>query len=460
MLLHSGISANRWWAPIRKPILSALFYCSSVSSDQLNSVSSLKSLDEDCIDFLPWLEHKAGSEISSVLSIGKSCHGRTLHASKQIQPGECLLKVPYTVQLSPENLRSEVASLLGDEIGNVAKVAILILQEKRLGRSSEWAPYISRLPRRNDLHSTIFWSDDELEMIRPSALYKETLRQKAEIENNFKNVKQAVDQVPDLFKTMTIEEFSYAYGLVTSRAWESSKGVSLIPFADFLNHDGDSEAYVLSNESKLHSEVIADQEIARGDEVMIRYGKFSNATLLLDFGFTVSCNKYDQARLELTIPEHDALYAQKLELLDNHRTRTPNDVNEFSGLLNSFTIKEVRRGSKKGKGIPQSLRAFARVMTCDSEEELIVLARQAAKCDGRLARHPLGDKNREVSAHQFLLSEIQRLIEVHSKYVEPLMDAPPYLLRRRLARDLLSGELRVLKSASSWLESYCSTLCR
>jgi hypothetical protein len=33
-------------------------------------------LDEYCDDFLPWLEQKAGAKISSVLSIGKSAHGR------------------------------------------------------------------------------------------------------------------------------------------------------------------------------------------------------------------------------------------------------------------------------------------------------------------------------------------------------------------------------------------------
>lgn len=33
-------------------------------------------VDKDCDDFLPWLEQKAGVEISSVLSIGKSTYGR------------------------------------------------------------------------------------------------------------------------------------------------------------------------------------------------------------------------------------------------------------------------------------------------------------------------------------------------------------------------------------------------
>ncbi|KAL0393902.1 UNVERIFIED_CONTAM: hypothetical protein Slati_4356400 [Sesamum latifolium] len=465
MLLHSVIVTNSCWAQSRRPLVSTLFRCFSISSNSFASITSPEAshIDEDFNDFLPWLEQKAATKISSALSIGKSSYGRALFAAKDIQTGDCLLKVPYSVQLSPDNLPVEITCLLGDEVGNVAKVALLILHEKKLGQNSEWAPYISCFPQAEDLHSTIFWSDDELAMIQPSALYEETLRQKAQIEKDFWAVKLVFDRFPHHFRDVTLQEFTYAYGLVTSRAWGSSRDVSMIPFADFLNHDGTSEAYVLCNESKKHSEVIADRDFAPGDEVLIRYGKFSNATLLLDFGFTVSCNSYDQVQVEINIPQHDRLYTQKLELLDRHSTRSTKDVNEFTCSRNSFTIKEVKCGSKKGKGIPQSLRAFARILTCNSQEELNDLAVEAARKDGRLARYPLKNKNREIAAHQLLLSEISQLVEEHNKYIKLLVPAPPYLcgksvLRRRLAQDLLTGELRVLKSASAWLENYCSTL--
>ncbi|KAK6158748.1 hypothetical protein DH2020_006062 [Rehmannia glutinosa] len=465
MLLHSVIITNSWLARTQRPILSTLFGHYSIPAQLFTSISSCKAshINEDCSDFLPWLEHKAGADISSALAIGKSSYGRTLYAAEYIQTGDCILKVPYSVQLTPDNLPPEITSLLGDEVSNVAKVALLILHEKRLGHNSEWAPYISRLPQPEELHSTIFWSDEELEMIRPSALYEETLSQKTQIQKEFFAVKSAFDQFPDQCLDVTFQEFSYAYGLVTSRAWESSRGVSMIPFADFLNHDGTSDAYVLSNESKKHSEVIADNDFAPGDEVLIRYGKFSNATLLLDFGFTVSCNSYDQVRVELNVPQHDRLYKQKMELLDSHRTPGIKDVNEFTSSRNSFTIREVRTGSRKGKGVPQSLRAFCRILTCNSQQELNALAIEAAQNDGRLARYPLKDKNREIAAHCHLLSEISRLTEEHNQYIKFLLVPTPLracgksVLRRRLAHDLLTGELRVLKSASAWLENYCST---
>jgi hypothetical protein len=42
---------------------------------------------------------------------------------------------------------------------------------------------------------------------------------------------------------------------VGSRAWENSKRISLIPFADFMNHDGLSASIVLRDEDNQLSEV-------------------------------------------------------------------------------------------------------------------------------------------------------------------------------------------------------------
>lgn len=46
--------------------------------------------------------------------------------------------------------------------------------------------------------------------------------------------------------------------------------------------------------------------------------------------------------------------------------------------------------------------------------------------------------------------------------VQSLPPASPlyetFALRKQMARDLLTGELRVLKSAGAWLENYCATL--
>ncbi|CAA0831949.1 SET domain-containing protein [Striga hermonthica] len=463
MILHSAVLTNSWSARAQRPIFSIFVRRCFTSAELSPSVNPPKvsHIDGDSNDFLSWLEHKAGTKISSALAIGNSSHGRTLYAAEDIQSGDCILKIPFNVLLSSDNLPPEINSLFGDEISSVAKQALLILHEKWLGKNSEWAPYINCLPR--DLHNTVFWSDEELDMIRPSALYRETLRQKAQIEKDFSAVKLAFHNISYQFPYVMPREFAYAYGLVTSRAWVGLRGVSMIPFADFLNHSCNSESYVLSDESQQHSVVIADRDFALGDEVLINYGNFSNASLLLDFGFTVCGNKYDQAQIELTVPQSDVLYEKKLELLERHQTPSVKDINEFTSLGNAFTFRKVKNDSLKGKGIPQSARAFSRILACHSQEELNELALVAEENDGRLARCPLKDKNREIAAHRHLFTEISRLIEEYDKRIEFLAYAPmctcgKSATRRQLARELLSGESCVLKSAAVWLENYCLAL--
>ncbi|XP_060175381.1 ribulose-1,5 bisphosphate carboxylase/oxygenase large subunit N-methyltransferase, chloroplastic isoform X6 [Lycium barbarum] len=382
-------------------------------------------IDEECNDFLPWLEHEAGVEISSLLSIGKSAYGRSLIARHPIKPGNFLLKVPYNVQLAPDNLPRGIDALLGDNVGNVAKVALLILYEQKLGKKSKWAPYITCLPRPEDMHNTIFWDENELKMIQQSSLHQKTIMHKLFVEQEFLTIKEASFQFSEIIQDVTLEDFKYACALVTSRAWESSRGVSMIPFADFANHSDLSDTTVLGNEEKQLSEV----------------------------------------QVELTIPHEDKLRQLKLELLSRHQTPILKDVNGFSSSENSFALKEVRSADAQGRGIPQSIRAFTRVLCSNSPQEINYLAVEAAENDGRLARRPLKDKSREIQAHQFLLSKISELIEEYNASIKSLELRTLCMVgkldsRRQMAQYLLTGELCVLKSAALWLENYCATLFR
>jgi len=79
-------------------------------------------------------------------------------------------------------------------------------------------------------------------------------------------------------------------------------------------------------------------------QVLIRYGKFSNATLLLDYGFTLPYNIYDEVQIRFNIPQHDPLRTKKLELLHGYRTPTIEDASGVSSSQDSFTLKLVLYG--------------------------------------------------------------------------------------------------------------------
>ncbi|KAG4202700.1 hypothetical protein ERO13_A05G352700v2 [Gossypium hirsutum] len=229
-----------------------------------------------------------------------------------------------------------------------------------------------------------------------------------------------------------------------------------------MNHDGGSKSIVLFDDDKMFSEVIADRNYAPGEEVLINYGKFPNAMLLLDFGFTLPYNIHDQVQIQLSIPHDDNLREMKLELLQ-HLTPKINDAVGFNCPDDTFIIKEVRSPRGKGKGLPQALRAFARLLCCNSSQELSDLALEAAQIDGRLARRPLKGSRREFKAHKMLSSHITQLMQKYDTAIKSLpLNSPSmsntFTLRRQMAHDLLTGELRVLKSASMWLNNYCAAL--
>ncbi|XP_050212047.1 ribosomal lysine N-methyltransferase 4 isoform X2 [Mercurialis annua] len=448
----------RWRCLCQLPVISRNNFSSITKSKVTNN------LDRECEDFLPWLEKKAGAEVSSKLYIGKSSFGRSLFSSKRIHAGDCILRVPYSAQLASHSLLPEISALLGDNVGSVSKLAIVLLIEQQAGQVSEWAPYVSCLPCLGEMHSTIFWSQSDLDMIsQSSVVHKETIKQKAQIEKEFLSIKPVLEHFPRILKNITLQDFMHAYSLVKSRAWGNMEGVSLIPFADFLNHDGSSESVVLNDEDKQVSEVIADRNYAPGEEVRLRYGKFSNTTLLLDFGFSLSYNMHERVEIQINLPDNDALRKMKVEILQRHHIPACKDDNGFNSSWDSFLIKEVKSTDKKGKGLPQSLRAFARILCCTSRQDLNDLVLEAAQADGRLARLPLKNSSREIEAHEFLLSRINQLIEKYNASIKSLrrptsLSCKNYALRRKMAIDLLTGELRVLKSASTWLKNYCPSL--
>ncbi|CAH9065449.1 unnamed protein product [Cuscuta europaea] len=446
MLSSRSTLSNTWWSqhPLLFNNLFRRLNCNLYFSTSFaHSTKAPAPIVADCADFLPWLEIKSGTEVSSVLSMGESASGRCLVACKPIKAGDCMLKVPYSQQMSSNKLPSGINSLLGDRVSNVAKVALLVLYEQKLGEKSDWAPYIRRLPQPAQMHNMIFWKDDELDMVSRSPLYQETLWQKNIVETDFFVITEALCHSSQLHMAITLEDFKYAYSL------------------DFLNHDGHSDSCVLNDEEERLSEVIADRDYAPGDQVLISYGKFSNATLLLDFGFTVPFNTYDQVEVKLNLSQEDNLSSMKLKLLSRYCTRATKDANGLSSPGNSFILKEVKSAQGKGKGIPQSFRAYARVMCSKSPQELNALEMEAVENDGRLARHPLRDMCREVEAHRFLLTIIIDFIKMYDtsiKSLEQLTSVDIVNKRHLMAYDLLSGELRILKSTAEWLQNYCLKL--
>nr|XP_025878296.1 fructose-bisphosphate aldolase-lysine N-methyltransferase, chloroplastic isoform X8 [Oryza sativa Japonica Group] len=314
--------------------------------------------DCDCSVFLRWLRSKSGTHISSVLSLGTSsafgsffCPFRSLFASEPIQEGDCIMQVPYHVQLTLDKLPQKFNTLLDHAVGDTSKLAALLIMEQHLGNESGWAPYIKSLPTKDQMHNMVLWDLNELHAVQNSSIYDEAIEHKEQAKKEFLALKPALDHFPHLFGEVKLGDFMHASALVSSRAWRTPRGVLLIPFADFLNHDGVFGSVLIYDEQKDVCEIIADRNYAVGEQVMIRYGKYSNATLALNFGFTLARNIYDQALIRIDMPVQDPLYKKKLDIWQKHRLPIFEDMCNLSSAT-SFVIKLGRRTSGCDRSAP------------------------------------------------------------------------------------------------------------
>ncbi|KAL8521747.1 hypothetical protein ACS0TY_012042 [Phlomoides rotata] len=123
---------------------------------------------------------------------------------------------------------------------------------------------------------------------------------------------------------------------------------------------------------------------------------------------------------------------------------------------NKFEIKEARDGDLGGKGVPQSLRAFARVVVCDSEDELNWWLKTSQMDGGLMDRATIKNMEKVDAAHLFLYNEISQLVERHKRCIAELIPTHPAagVARRKLAQQLLENEARVMQSVCVWLNFY------
>ncbi|GJM91740.1 hypothetical protein PR202_ga08147 [Eleusine coracana subsp. coracana] len=175
------------------------------------------------------------------ISIGLSFF-RSLFALEPINRGDCIMEVPYDVQLTEDKLPGELCMLLDGVVDDTAKVAVLLMMVQHLGHESGWGPYAKSLPCKDQMHNLMFWDLNELHMVQNSSIYKEVIEQKDQAKKEFLAIKPVcilfiLERFPHLFGEVSMEGFMHASAL------------------DFLNHDGFSNSILLYDEQKDVSEL-------------------------------------------------------------------------------------------------------------------------------------------------------------------------------------------------------------
>ncbi|KAG6546684.1 hypothetical protein Mapa_011873 [Marchantia paleacea] len=445
--------------------------CSNVRTRIAGPVVQVQPVSyKEQVEFLDWLKERGQRDAYLSTTVGISTHGRALFATRPIQAGERVLRVSRDLLITPDKLPKEVTKLLPQDVSEWARLALFLLAEQHKGQESTWSPYISCLPPLGAIHSTVFWKKEELELVRHSSLHRETVQRKAIIGAEFAAVQPALQRCTHIFgERIAQTDFKHAYATVCSRAWgiEALQTLALVPFVDFFNHESYCQALLSYDEEQGYAEVIADRDYAVGSQVVLSYGRLPNSILALDFGFTLPENPHDQVEVWMGVSRRDELRKLKLQLLHAHDMPTFLHADGSDSGGSGFNIRFVKSAIGRGKGIPHALRAFARVLCVDNAQELTEMAAEATKLDGRLARRPLKDKNREAQAMSLLLARLESMMQQrHSalltlRLVETCRGTnsgskSPVTVHVQMAGAVVSGEMRVLRSAIAWLRNHCS----
>ncbi|CAF0791270.1 unnamed protein product [Adineta ricciae] len=189
-------------------------------------------------------------------------------------------------------------------------LSLFLLHERSKGIQSHWYPYIQLLPQT--FSTPLFHKENYLESTPVFYLSQTMYHSMSEVCNLIHS------------HTFTLEEFLWAYTVISSRAFKIAEiGTTLIPVVDLANHvslareanlatkgiDKQTDRFVLTTTEK---------KIVQGEELCIRYNELANWQLLLYYGFAIENNAFDSVFLQLKIdPDEPYEMEMKKTLLLN-----------------------------------------------------------------------------------------------------------------------------------------------
>ncbi|CAM9363567.1 unnamed protein product [Choristocarpus tenellus] len=273
--------------------------------------------------FLDWLTEN-GSRFEKIQWPAMTQNGlRGAVALEHIKSGEHMVTVPWRLMLSvihaaedPEmgHVYKENKSLLRNDNG----LALFIMQEMIRGKSSFYWPFLRILPKPGSISC---WGDVSLAELQDDNLVQRSkTRAKHHRVLYDRTMEVLCERYPDLFsrEQYTFELFVFAWGTIQARAFGKRLPWScLVPFADCLNHGNVQTKYDydVGGSKTFRLFPSGENEYLQGAEVLNSYGRRPNDNLLMEYGFAILDNEWDEVEVTCCLDTSDPLYSRKRTLL-------------------------------------------------------------------------------------------------------------------------------------------------
>jgi len=294
-------------------------------------------------------------------------YGRCVITKEAIKEGEIIMSLPNHLIFSPDDVDNFplLSQILNDSMTpylSVTNLFALMLLSEVNNPDSLWADYWTALP--NEIDSTLFWSPAERAELQVSTLIDFSNNRARMINISYESIftKFLFEKHSNLFPpdVYTLNDWNWALSIVWSRGFsltESSGG--FVPLADFFNSPAPNDErfhFVRIERSDTHFTYIANVDIDKGVQILTPYGvekKFSNAQLLMDYGFVFDDNPNDIVLMKFELDELDPLYNKKVKLLDDigiTDNLIPVRIGEYPReLIMSMRVKYLNKEEMKKK---------------------------------------------------------------------------------------------------------------
>jgi len=316
---------------------------------------------------------------------------RGIFALEAIPSDTILAEIPPQCTLTLESarrypiVRSIVEGWPDRRLGQVG-LAVFLLEQSR-APSPWWSAFLESLPRRWD-HVSIYFRDEEMRLLEGSVIPFDVARRKTRCREEFARVLSIAPELAGI----SLDDYLRARVTVTSRVFcKRQDGAALdamTPMADMLNHATSYDAAWGFDERGVFL-LSSVRPIGKEAEIFCSYGRKSNTSLLMNYGFTLPDNPNDEATVWISAPDWDAkadLRSREFGALDDGRRRFSLSRRgpEGAGVI-SFLRLAFARGKERHRAMHP---ASEEIPLLSERNETAVMEALAHTCRHALRRYP------------------------------------------------------------------------
>lgn len=226
--------------------------------------------------------------------------GLGIISQSPLKKNDLYMKIPHSLMMGVDLIEKDpdvghVFKSLNAKYGQTPKYEIIfyLLYQKLVKKDqSFWWPYLNMLP--DNFNACPFFWGKELELLKGSHLYDETIQERMRYRNTYDNLKKRIMQPYAQYfppSLITYKEFMWAEWIYSSRLFyidALSPRENLVPLADFVNCEEPSyidHSLEFVTSVGHHLELRADRAFTKNAQVFESYGAKSNSESLKYEGF-------------------------------------------------------------------------------------------------------------------------------------------------------------------------------